>query len=312
MAGNPGIVSNLGQANGTGDVKANFVKVATGEILTAFSKTVEFADKHMTRSISEGKSASFPVTGRTSGARYHTPGEQVLGTVAKFNERVITIDDLLLTDYFTANIFEAMNHFDTRSEMTKQLGEELAQAYDRNVARTIVLASRKGAVVDGLPGGGKITNAALLTDSNAMAAAFYDAAAIFDEKYIPAGDRWGALKPVQYYALAQNTKVINKDWDGKGSYADGSVARIADIPLFKSLNLPNGTTVADGPTKYQGDFTKTAGVIFHKGAAGTVKLLDVALETEYMVSRQGTLIVAKYAVGHGELRPECGLELTTA
>ncbi|RWP18981.1 MAG: capsid protein [Mesorhizobium sp.] len=266
----------------------------------------------MVRNIPQGKSASFPVTGRTSGARYHTPGDQVLGSVAKFNERIITIDDLLLTDYFTANIYEAMNHFESRSEMTKQLGEELAQAYDRNVARTIVLAARGTAVVDGLPGGGSITNAALLTDSDQMAKAFFDAAVIFDDKYIPAGDRWGALKPVQYYALAQNTKVINKDWDGRGSYADGKVVKIADIPVFKSINLPNGTTVATGPTKYQGVFTNTAGVIFHKGAAGTVKLLDVALESEYMVSRQGTLIVAKYAVGHGPLRPECAIELKTA
>ncbi|MER8582680.1 hypothetical protein NKG95_28930 [Mesorhizobium sp. M1423] len=309
---NPGIVSNLGQANGAGALDANFVKVATGEILTAFERTVEYADKHMVRNISQGKSASFPVTGRTSGARYHTPGDQVLGTVTKFNERVITVDDLLLTDYFTANIYEAMNHFDSRSEMTKQLGEELAQAYDRNVARTIILASRGTNVVDGLPGGGSITNAALLTDSDQMAKAFFDAAVIFDEKYIPAGDRWGALKPAQYYALAQNTKVINRDWDGKGSYSDGKVVKIADIPVFKSINLPNGTNVTTGPTKYQGNFTTTAGVIFHKGAAGTVKLLDVALESEYMVSRQGTLIVAKYAVGHDKLRPECGIELKTA
>lgn len=307
-----GIVSNLGQANGAGALDANFVKVATGEIITAFTRTVEFADKHMVRNIPNGKSASFPVTGRTSGARYHVPGTQVLGTVAKFNERVITIDDLLLTDYFTANIFEAMNHFETRSEMTKQLGEELAQAYDRNVARTMVKAARGTAVVDGLPGGGSITNAAFLTDSNVMAAAFFDAAAIFDDKYIPESDRWGALKPVQYYALAQNTKVINKDWDGRGSYADGKVVKIADITLMKSKNLPNGATVADGPVKYQGDFTKTAGLIFNKGLAGTVKLLDLAMESEYMVSRQGTLIVAKYAVGHGELRPECGIELKTA
>lgn len=307
-----GVVSNLGQANGAGAVDANFVKVATGEILTAFTRTVEFADKHMVRNIAHGKSASFPVTGRTSGARYHTPGAQVLGTVAKFNERVVTIDDLLLTDYFTANIFEAMNHFETRSEMTKQLGEELAQAYDRNVAQTIILASRGSAVVDGLPGGGSLTNAALLTDSDKMAAAFFDAAALFDGKYIPAGDRWGAIKPVQYYALAQNTKVINKDWDGKGSYSDGKVIKIADIPVFKSLNLPNGLNINTGPSKYQGDFSNTAGVIFNKGAAGTVKLLDVAIESEYMVSRQGTLIVAKYAVGHGQLRPECAIELKIA
>lgn len=304
------IVSRLGQANGAGDVKANFVKVATGEIMAAFTQTTEFSDKQLVRNIKEGKSASFPVTGRTSGARYHTPGEQVLGTVAKFNERVITIDDLLITDYFTANIDEAMNHFETRSEMTKQMGEELAQAYDRNVAITGVLNARGTAVVDGLPGGGKLVNADLLTDSKALAKAHFDAAAILDEKYIPESDRFSFLKPVQYYLLSQDTDVINKDWNGEGSYADGSVRRIADIVFVKTNNLPNGKNIADG--KYKGDFTNTAGLIQHKAAVGTVKLLDLAVESEYMVSRQGTLIVAKYAVGHGGLRPECGLELAIA
>ncbi|MEJ5084943.1 MULTISPECIES: capsid protein [Brucella] len=306
------IVSRLGQANGAGDVKANFVKVATGEIMTAFTQTAEFTDKQLVRSIKEGKSASFPVTGRTSGARYHTPGEQVLGSVVKFNERVITIDDLLLTDYFTANIDEAMNHFETRSEMTKQMGEELAQAYDRNVAITAVLASRKGPVVDGLPGGGKLVKADLLTDSDALAAVHFDAAAVFDEKFVPASDRYSFMKPVQYYMLSQNTKVINKDWDGRGSYADGKVIKIADITLVKTANLPNGKNVTTGLAKYQGDFTNTAGLIMNKSAVGTVKLLDLAIESEYMVSRQGTLVVAKYAVGHGELRPECALELAIA
>lgn len=306
------IPSRLGQANGAGDVKANFVKVATGEILTAFARTAEFTDKQLTRNISEGKSASFPVTGRTNGARYHVPGTEVLGTVAKFNERVITIDDLLITDYFTANIDEAMNHFETRSEMTKQMGEELAQAYDRNCAQVAVLTARGAAVVDGLPGGGSITGATLLTDSDVLAAAHFDAAAILDDKNIPASERFSFIKPVQYYMLAQNTKVINKDWDGRGSYADGKVIKIADIPLVKTANLPNGQNITTGPTKYQGNFTTTAGVIMHKAAIGTVKLLDLAIESEYMVSRQGTLIVAKYAVGHGGLRPECALELKTA
>lgn len=306
------IVSRLGQANGAGDVKANFVKVATGEVITAFARTTEFADKHMTRNIKEGKSASFPVTGRTNGARYHTPGTQVLGTVFKGNERVITIDDLLLTDAFVANIDEAMNHFEVRGEITKQMGEELAQAYDQNVARVGVLAARSAAVVDGLPGGSALTNAAFLTDSDVLAAAFFTAAATFDEKFVPASERYGFVKPVQYYALAQNTKVINKDWDGKGSYSDGKVVKIADIPLVKTANLPNGTNVTTGPAAYQGDFTNTAALIMHKGAVGTVKLLDLAMETEYMVSRQGTLMVAKYAVGHGKLRPECAIELKTA
>ena len=38
-------------------------------------------------------------------------------------------------------------------------------------------------------------------------------------------------------------------------------------------------------------------------AIATVKLMDLAIESEYQVNRQGTLTVAKYAMGHNVLRP---------
>ena len=37
------------------------------------------------------------------------------------------------------------------------------------------------------------------------------------------------------------------------------------------------------------------------------KLLDLTTESEYQIERQGTLFVAKYAMGHGILRPECSI-----
>jgi hypothetical protein len=36
------------------------------------------------------------------------------------------------------------------------------------------------------------------------------------------------------------------------------------------------------------------------------------MEMEYQISRQGTLIVGKYAMGHGILRPESAVEVITA
>lgn len=301
----------FGQDNGAGDAKALFQKVATGEIITAFEQTVEFSDKHQVRSIASGKSAQFVVTGRKSGARYHTPGTQVLGSDFKQSERVITIDDVLLTDHFVNDIDEAMTHFDVRSEITKRMGEELAQAYDKNVAQVIIKAARASATVTGGDGGSALTNAAYLTDSDELANAFFDAAAVLDDKFVP-NMRYGALKAAQYYMLARNTKVINKDWDGRGSYADGSVVKIADVMLVKTSNLPNGQNITTGPAKYQGDFSNTAGVIWEAGAAGTVKLRDLAFEQERMVSRQGELLVSKYLIGHDYLRPECAVELKTA
>ena len=74
-----------------------------------------------------------------------------------------------------------------------------------------------------------------------------------------------------------------------------------------------------GGEGYEGDFSALAGANSAKGflagtkeAIGTVKLLDLATESEYQIQRQGTLFVAKYAMGHGVLRPECAVKVLPA
>ena len=111
--------------------------------------------------------------------------------------------------------------------------------------------------------------------------------------------------------------MLNRDWGGEGSYAGGNVIRVAGITIVKTNNLPkdvvaNGTKDAGTGNKYAGDFSNTVGLVMHPSAVGTVKLLDLALEDEYQVSRQGTLLVCKYAVGHGILRGEAAVELSSA
>ncbi len=52
-----------------------------------------------------------------------------------------------------------------------------------------------------------------------------------------------------------------------------------------------------------------------KQALGTVKLMDLAVERtsgDFEIMYQGTLMAAKYAMGHGILRPECAVEIKTA
>jgi hypothetical protein len=39
--------------------------------------------------------------------------------------------------------------------------------------------------------------------------------------------------------------------------------------------------------------------------------MDLSTEMAYDIRRQGTLVVAKYAIGSGILRPECAVELKT-
>lgn len=314
MAAPDSTVSRLGQVNTTGDAQAIFLKLFSGEVLTQFDKTTTFIDKHQVRNIASGKSAQFPVIGRKSGASYHTPGTWIDGDQIKHAELTITIDDLLVSPMFIANIDEAMNHYEVRAEYSNKMGEELAQAFDANVGRMGILAARASHPISGETGGSEITNASMKVDSTVLKDAMFAAAQAFDEKWVPEGDRYAFFKPAQFYLMAKNTDLINKDWAGAGSLASGMIETLAGFPIVKTNNLPVANDSANTaiPSKYRGNFSTTAGLIWHRSAVGTVKLLDLAIDTEYEPRNQGTFMVGKYAVGHGYLRPECAIELKTA
>ena len=76
-------------------------------------------------------------------------------------------------------------------------------------------------------------------------------------------------------------------------------------------NVHNSTLVNNDPfagvgVGYGGaNFSTIIGIGFQMEGLGTVKLLDLAMESEYYMERLGTLLMAKYAMGHGILREEC-------
>jgi hypothetical protein len=308
--------SRLGFINATSDGSftqdnALFLKVFAGEVLTAFEETNVMKNLHLMRTITHGKSAQFPATWKAD-AVYHTPGNRLLGTQKiKHAERIINIDDLLVSDVFIANIDEAKNHYDVRSIYSSELGHALARKFDKQCLQVVILAARNAATISGANGGSVITHANYATDGEKLAEGIFKAAQILDEKDVPENDRYVIVRPEQYYLLAQTTKVLNRDWGGSGVYADGTVLKVAGVHIVKSNNVPNSVVASEPGTNntYDGDFTKTVGVVFHKSAMGTVKLMDLAVESEYMIDLQGTLMVAKYAMGHGILRPEAAVEI---
>lgn len=308
-------VLNIGQVNGAGLTDAMFLKVWGGEVLTAFQESNVVMDKHIVRQIASGKSASFPATWKVT-AGYHVAGTEIVGQTSNVAERVITIDDLLLSSVFIPLIDEAKNHFDYRSIYSGESGNSLAYAWDKNVLQLMVLAARASATVTGAYGGTSLTSATTLYKTSAvdLAAGLYAAAQAFDDKDIPEREvKTAFMKPAQYFLLAQSTALLSRDWNGdagNGNYKDGKILAIGGLPIQKATHLPT-TNINTGVTAYQGDFTKTAAVVTTKGAVGTVKLLDMSVEMAYDIRRQGTLIVSKYAVGHGILRPECAVELKT-
>jgi len=303
-------VSRIGQVNGANATDALFLKLFAGEVITQFEEKNIMMGLHQTRTITNGKSASFPVMG-TASAAYHAVGTEILGGAVKHAEKIISVDDLLVAPAFISNIDEAKNHYDVRATYTSELGNALANTFDKNALRMVVQAARGSETITSSGKAGlQISKANYTTTANIIAALF-EAAEEMDSKDIPADGRVAVVSPAIYYKMAQDTTIMNKDWGGAGVYADAKVIRVAGIAIVMSNHLPTGnqSAVTGENNTYHGDFTKTKAVVFHASAIGTVKLMDLALESEYDIRRQGTLFVAKYAMGSGVLRPECAIEL---
>ena len=335
-------VSRLGQTNATGDDRSLLLKLYAGEVLTAFEERNIFMPLHRTRTISKGKSAQFPMVG-TAQAKYHTPGELIQGDAIKHGERIVTVDSLLISSQFIDSVDELMNHYDVRSIYSKEAGNALSNQMDRNMARIIAKSASittKALAVSGGIGGFDDevftsnvtlgTTAAHATDGSKIAQAIYDALEEFDSKDIT-GEKVCVLPPAQYYSLfnvsgdVNTLAYMNKDVGGSGSLSSGQVPVIGGVKILMSNHIPQvdlgdatkwaaGTNdsdpIATGRSgAYFGNYSKVRGLIFSKDAAATVKLKDLAVESEYQINRQGSLFVSKYAMGHNILRPACAISL---
>ncbi len=308
----------VGQVNGAGDANALFLKVFGGEVMAAFDELNVMGDKQIVRTISQGKSAQFPATWKVTAA-YHTPGAEIVGQVSNVNERVISIDDLLISSVFIPQIDEAKNHFEVRSVYSHQIGQALANAWDKKALQIAVLAARASATMTGGFGGGSSTSTTTLyrTSATDLAAGINLAAQTMDEKDIPETEaKFAVVRPAQFYLLSQSTAVQSKDYSSDaGKYDKAKLPMVGGCVVVKSNHLPitdlSGTSVTGEKNTYYADFSKTACVVFTKQAIGTVKLMDLAVESAYDIRRQGTLVVGKYAMGTGILRPECSYELKT-
>ena len=248
----PASLTRAGQSNSTGDVRALYLKLFSGEMFKGFQRNTIARDLVMKRTLSNGKSLQFIYTGRTK-AEYHTPGNSILGNsdgAPPVAEKTITCDDLLISSAFVYELDETLAHYDLRGEISKKIGYALAEKYDRLIFRQIAKGARvaspitKSGFVE--PGGTQIrvgTNAQA-SDAYVPASlinAFYDAAAALDEKGVSTEGRVAVLNPRQYYELIQNVGsngLINRDEQGDTLQSGNGIIEIAGIKIFKSMNIP--------------------------------------------------------------------------
>ncbi len=241
-----------GQSNSTGDARALYLKLFSGEMFKGFQHNAIARDLVMRRTLTNGKSLQFIYTGHTK-AEYHTPGNSILGDsngAPPVAEKTITVDDLLISSAFLYDLDETLSHYDLRSEISRKIGYALAQKYDRLIFRAITRGARaaspitKSGYVE--PGGtqirvGSTTNASDAYSSAGLVAAFYDAAAALDEKGVSSDGRVGVLNPRQYYELIQavgTNGLVNRDAQGSALQGGNGIIEIAGIKIYKSMNIP--------------------------------------------------------------------------
>ena len=300
-------VSRLGENAATStNAKELFLKTFTGEVLTAFNTNNIAMPLHRVRTISQGSSAQFPLTGIATTAELEA-GNEVAPSAIKHSEKVITINNLLTSSVFIAKIDEAMNHYDVRSIYSSEIGTALAKAADTTIFTKIAAATDDTSNYARDAGADVGANADIELDGtptavtgSQVADGIFAALQALDVKNVT-GEKYVVLDADTYYRLFTGTVsnlagVMSSDFGSGGNLNSGTVPQIGGAKVFMSNNLPSGSK----------------GLVFTKDAAATVKLLDLAVESEYQVSRQGTLMVARYAMGHDSLRPECAVKLVNA
>lgn len=310
--------TRLGQKNLSGDTLALFKDNFCPELITQFDTNRVMKNYVRSKTITKGKSASFPVLGTTTAQYFDVGDKPLLGnqTIAH-GEITIHVDPYLVWSIMLAEIDEKMQEYDDRAEIVAEGGRALANTEDKQLLQVGVLAARSEAFVQGGNGGSVIkAGATAETDAATLAASIYSAGVIFDEKNIPDSDRNVFVKPLQYSLLCQYENIADKNIGG-GSYENGTTGKLDNFKIIKTNHLPttNITYAADKTNPrniYYGDFTNTVALCMHKGAVGTVSLLSLTTEIDWKLEFLQHLIVSRILQGHGILRPDCAIEISKA
>ena len=392
-------------ATGAGTGRALFLKLYAGEVLTAFQSKNIMMPLHRVRTISKGKSAQFPMTGKYRDAGYHTPGKEIVPTAAKQGERIVSIDDLLVNAQFIPNIDDAMAHYDIRSIYTQEAGFGLGKVADQNILRLAIKGALcESAAMAALTAGapmiqeystfddedftrnvvigattGTGSDIAKSREPQSIAQAIMDAKRILQNADVP-GDPFVVLNNDTYFDMFKvsgsnplnDLVIFNRDIGGTGSPMTGAVPQILGMPVYVTNHLGSfgvGTNVwtsslwtiasdvgqartstatwgddqplaneSNRATQYDTGSTdhdawttevtnthgtagnritaklsavanRVIGLVMTMDAVATVKLMDLSVESEYQINRQGTLMVSKYAMGHNVLRPATAVAL---
>ena len=317
---------NQGKGADAGSNLSMFLKVFGGEVLIAFKRHSVTTNNHLKRTIQNGKTAKFPVIGRTA-ARYLKQGQSLDDGRLEIphSERTVDIDGLLASDVLIYDIDEAMNEFDVRAEYSNQLGESLAMAADgSNLAEIAKLVALDPTLDENIVGLGKPikilvplqlveTAEQMKTLGLELIAALVKARAGFTKNYVPKLDRVAYATPDAYSAILTALMPNAANYHTIIDPETGDIKNVMGFRVIETVDLTRGGVDDMNSFNGVGHAFPTAGfvtkdnvqlLLAHRSTIGQVVLKDVVLERARRAEYQADQLIAKHAMGHGGLRPE--------
>lgn len=319
-------VFNLpGQQNGAGSTEALFLTMFGGEVMNSFNETNIARPLVRSISVGAGKDFQFPRIGKAE-ATYHDRGRNILeGTdflqSMEHTAVSIAVDKTLLSSTFVDDWDEAIKHYETRSEYARQLGSALARTTDIQLLRMIAKAADGTPFVDQINTDAMSGSTVTLDGTSGLDTikdGVIKAAVELAKKDVPMADMVVAVSPDDYYALLEDDQLVSADFSSASNAdrGDGKIFkaygfRIVTTPRLSEAGIGAGTyaPLAGENNPYDGDFSQIRALAWHRDAVGSIVRKDVAVETDYRVERQGTLVVAKMLAGHGVLKNECAVRI---
>lgn len=344
----PNLLGNKFPATGATEAerRALALTLSSGEILNVFEDPAinMFANLVKKFSISGGKELRVPVTGVVNAA-FHNPGSEINVTTTNQTEITLTVNDIIYSAMQYPEIYDKLLDFNIRPEYTRKMGYALAQADTFGILTKIFTAAKTSAYIPGeTQGGSRIISdkfkvatggaASIAEKALAILSALAEAQVIFDEKFIPADQRYVALKPRDYsdlvMAIQSNGFSLSHKFymDNPASINTGVLPRICGFQILKSPALPAGVDASSGgkgadtnPNEYfakgtvafhtrdQVDCRKLFGLIWHPNAVARLNLMGLQMKGEYQIKELSDLVVAYMCVGYNVYDPTCAISL---
>ena len=119
------------------------------------------------------------------------------------------------------------------------------------------------------------------------------------------GSLWSTADPAISTGAAPLANTVGS---GRASHYNLPAAYTAATATGSNIGAVGGL---DGTSavNLEDESLKVRALVMHKDAVATVKLMDLSVESEYQIERQGTLVVSRYAMGHNVLRPAMSVAL---